>query len=43
MAEYARRRAGHLGSQEKALTIQAETMQSIERKLPHLSTREKNF
>lgn len=28
---------------EKALTIQAETMQSIERKLPHLSTREKNF
>lgn len=28
---------------EKALTIQAETMQSIERKLPHLSTREKKL
>ncbi|MCY9231791.1 glutamyl-tRNA reductase, partial [Bacillus inaquosorum] len=28
---------------EKALAIQSETMDSIERKLPHLSTREKKL
>ena len=28
---------------EKALSIQSDTMQSIERKLPHLTVREKNF